>query len=142
MMFTEGRLLCFDPFHFKNGNIPKRKYFIVLGQLDDEVIMASLPTSKDHLPENISVERGCVNIPDSLINAYIFSPEDYVTNSFRFKVPTFVYGEQVDEYNKNYIAGMQSSIEDLGLLHKPLFEELKSCLKQSMHIKRRYKKCL
>ena len=54
MMFTEGRLLCFDPFHFKNGNIPKRKYFIVLGQLDDEVIMAS-----GSFTQGSSIELSC-----------------------------------------------------------------------------------
>lgn len=141
-MFTEGRLLYFDPFYFKNGNMSKPKYFIVLGHLDNEIIMASLPTSKDHLPENVLQQRGCVNIPDSVINVYIFNTDDEVTENFKFKVPTFVYGEQVDEYSKDYIIGMQSKVKDLGILKEPIFMELKSCLRQSIHLKKRYKKHL
>ena len=43
-MMTEGTLLYCDPFVFKNGATPKPKYFIVLANTDDEVIVASLPT--------------------------------------------------------------------------------------------------
>ena len=45
-MFQAGELIKFTPFVFKSGNQPKPKYFIVLGQIDDNVMMANLPTSK------------------------------------------------------------------------------------------------
>lgn len=61
-MYQPGELLRFSSFEFKNGRQPKPKYFIVLGHIDDKVMMASLPTSKDHVPADAVVEHGCVNI--------------------------------------------------------------------------------
>lgn len=69
---TEGTLLYFDPFVFKNGAAPKRKYFIVLANMDDGLMLASLPTSKDHVPADAEVIRGSVNIPERGVNAYVF----------------------------------------------------------------------
>lgn len=51
-MYQTGELIKFSPFVFKNGNQPKPKYCIVLGQIDDKVMLASLPTSKDHVPSD------------------------------------------------------------------------------------------
>lgn len=56
---TEGTLLYCEPFVFKNGATPKPKYCIVLGQIGDKVMMVSLPTSKDHVPADAMMERGC-----------------------------------------------------------------------------------
>jgi len=100
-MYEVGDLLKFSPFEFKNGNRPKPKYFIVLGHIDDKIMMACLPTSKDHVPADAAVERGCVDIKKRGVNAFVFSPDDMVTPSFSFPRPTFVYGEQVDEYEKS-----------------------------------------
>ena len=44
-MYEEGKLLKFAPFEFKNGNTPKPKFYVVLKHIDDEVMMASLPTN-------------------------------------------------------------------------------------------------
>ena len=65
-MYYTGELIKFSPFVFKNGNQPKPKYCIVLGQINDKVMMANLPTSKDHVPSDVMVERGCVDIPERL----------------------------------------------------------------------------
>ena len=100
-MYEVGDLLKFSSFEFKNGNRPKPKYFIVLGHIDDKIMMACLPTSKDHVPADAAVERGCVDIKERGVNAFVFSPDDLVTPSFSFSRPTFVYGEQVDEYEKS-----------------------------------------
>lgn len=91
-MYQTGELIKFSPFVFKNGNQPKPKYCIVLGQIDDKVMLASLPTSKDHVPSDVMMERGCVDIPERGVNAFVFSTSDQVTSSFRFPRPTFVYG--------------------------------------------------
>ena len=41
-MYQTGELIKFTPFVFKNGNQPKAKYCIVLGQIADKVMMVSL----------------------------------------------------------------------------------------------------
>ena len=45
-MYQTGELIKFSPFVFKNGNQPKPKYCIVLGQIDDKVTASfSFPRS-------------------------------------------------------------------------------------------------
>ena len=73
-MYHTGELIKFSPFVFKNGNQPKPKYCIVLGQVNDKVMMANLPTSKDHVPSDVMVEHGCVDIPERGVNAFVFNP--------------------------------------------------------------------
>lgn len=141
-MFQEGELLRFSPFIFKNGSQPKPKYFIVLGYIDNNVMMASLPTSQDHVPADVVVERGCVDIRERGVNAYVFNPADLVTPTFRFPLPTFVYGEQVDEYEQTYLDSMNSVIEHLGVLDSQIFSDLKECLKRAVLIRRKYKALL
>lgn len=142
MKYAEGHLLRFTPFVFKNGAPPKKKYYIVLKHLDDKLMMASLPTSKDHIPGDVAVISGCIHIPERAVNAYVFMPNQDVTDNHCFPLPTFIYGEQVDEYSQKYLDDMDSMVEDLGLIHNSLFQELKLCLKKSTLIKRKYRKLL
>ena len=141
-MYHTGELIKFSPFVFKNGNQPKPKYCIVLGQINDKVLMANLPTSKDHVPSDVMVESGCVDIPERGVNAFVFNPSDQVTSSFRFPRPTFVYGEQVDEYEQKYLDEMGGSIERLGQIEPSLFQTIKACLKKARLLKRKYRKLL
>ena len=141
-MYPEGQLLRFTPFVFKNGAKPKPKFFIVLKHLDDKLMMASLPTSQDHIPCDIIYSSGCVNVAERSVNAYVFMPNETVTDSFSFIKPTFVYGEQVDEYALMYLNEMDTSFEDLGIIQHDLFSQLKECLKQSALLKRKYRKLL
>lgn len=139
---TEGTLLYCDPFVFKNGAMPKPKYFIVLANTDDGVMLASLPTSKDHVPQDAEVVRGAVNIPERGVNAYVFEAGDQVTDSFAFPRRTFVYGEQVDDYTEEDLNAMGGVIQNLGILKPELLADLKACLKQASNIKRKYIKWL
>ena len=139
---TEGTLLYCDPFVFKNGAIPKPKYFIVLANTDDGMILASLPTSKDHVPADAEVVRGAVNIPERSVNAYVFEAGDPVTDCFAFPRRTYVYGEQVDDYTEADLDAMNSNIQNLGVLKPELFADLKDCIKQATNIKRKYLKWL
>jgi hypothetical protein len=141
-MYKEDQLLKFSPFVFKNGNAPKPKYFVVLKHIDDEVMMASLPTSKDHIPSDAVVSDGCVDIPERQVNAFVFSPSTQVTETFHFSVPTFVYGEGVDEYDQQYLDKMNAEIEDLGNMESTLFLQLKDCIKKAALLKRKYRKLL
>lgn len=139
---TEGTLLYCDPFVFKNGATPKPKYFIVLANTDSGVMLASLPTSKDHVPQDAEVVRGAVSIPERGVNAYVFEAGDQVTDCFAFPRKTFVYGEQVDDYTEEDLEAMGGSIQNLGVLKPELLAELRKCLKQAPNIKRKYIKWL
>ncbi len=141
-MYKIGELLRFSPFEFKNGNQPKPKFFIVLGEIDDKVMMAVLPTSKDHIPVDVEVEQGCVNVPERGVNAYVFNPNVPATTTFFFSKPTYVYGEQVDEYEYSYLEAMDSRVEHLGLIDSTIFQEMKDCLKKAPLLRRKYRRFL
>src|SRR5574344_1223232 len=102
-MFEEGNLLKFSPFNFKNGATPKDKYFIVLKNINDGLLLATLPTSKDHVPSDISNAQGCIELPDSQVNVYVFKAKEVIANTinntpFSFVLNTFVYGADVELY--------------------------------------------
>lgn len=141
-MYEAGDLLKFSPFEFKNGNLPKPKYFIVLGHIDDKVLMAALPTSKDHVPADAVIDRGCVDIRERGVNAYIFNPNEKVTATFSFPRQTFVYGEQIDEYEQKYLDEMDSSVENLGQIESQTFQDLKDCIKKAQLLRRKYRSLL
>lgn len=141
-MFKEGQLLRFNNFVFKNGANPKPKFFVVLRNMDDDILMASLPTSKDHIPDSAAVVSGCVNIPERCVSAFVFAADQKVTEQFAFPLRTFIYGEQVDEYSQRYLDSMPAGYDDLGILDESLFADLRDCLKHSPLIKRKYSRLL
>ena len=141
-MFEQGQLLKFTPFTFKNGANPKPKYFIVLGKMNKDVVIASLPTSKDHIPNSITAGSGCVNDMERNVNAYIFRECELVTDTFSFPRKTFVYAEQVDEYSCKYLSNMQTETDDLGLIFPELLKDIVDCLLSSCMLKRKYRNVL
>jgi hypothetical protein len=78
-LYSPGKLIYFDPFYFKNGDESKPKYFLVLKVIDNNVILASLPSSKIHLPATQPIAHGCLEIPESGINCYIFEANKPIT---------------------------------------------------------------
>jgi len=66
-MFAPGTLIYFTPFYFENGNF-KNKYFLVLANTGNDIIVASLPTSKDHIPDSIIKKHGCISNESMRIN--------------------------------------------------------------------------
>lgn len=146
-MFDVGSLLFFRPFLFKNGRMPEPKFFVVLGTIEEGVVLASLPTSKDHVPAVYGDKAGCLNDDEQRFNAYKFNAGVSVTiTDFSFEKPTFIYGEQLDTYPLSAFIEQQrngeTTIEELGQLKEDLLGELKLCLKKSMKVKRKFKKCL
>ena len=81
-----------------------------------------------------AVERG--------VNAFVLNPSDQVTPSFRFPRPTFIYGEQVDEYEQKYLDEMGSTVEQLGQIESALFQAIKDCVKKAKLLRRKYKNLL
>ena len=145
--FVDCQRTCFNPFIFPDGGDPKPKFFIVLGEIDETVLLASLPTSKDHIPSDIEVKSGCLEIPDRMVNAYIFLANEVVTdNGFFFEKNTFIYGQNIKTYNSVAFLGQTASskvvIEKKGKLKDEVFTALKDCLKNSDSVRKRFKQYL
>ena len=150
-MFEIGNLLLFRPFLFKNGAIPKDKFFLVLENVDGELLLASLPTSKDHVPSDMEVKHGCLELSERFVNVFVFmSGEEilYKANGerFSFSKNTFVYGANLDVYNVSQFELQerlaQTTIELIGTLDVEIFNELKDCLANSKMVKNKYRKML
>lgn len=63
-------------------------------------MLASLPSSQVHLPTSQSIVHGCLEIPDSGINCYIFEAKRPVTTSgWCFDYNTFLYGFWLDDFD-------------------------------------------
>lgn len=68
IMFEPENLLYFNPFIFPDGGDPKPKFFVVLGEIGDTMLLASLPTSKDHIPSDVTLTSGCIEIAERMVN--------------------------------------------------------------------------
>jgi hypothetical protein len=140
-MFTPGNILYFNPFYFKDGT-NKRKYFIVLRSDQPDVIVASLPTSIDHIPGFIPKKHGCINIEKINFNCYLFIKEKVITdNGWSFPIDTYVYGGQVDTFDKGIFEEIYAvegvDYELKGKLVEIEFENLKKCIINSLSVKRK-----
>jgi len=78
-LYTPGKLIYFDPFFFKDGSKSKPKYFLVLKIIENKIVLASLPSSKNHLPATQSIKHGCIEILESCINCYVFEKDKPIT---------------------------------------------------------------
>ncbi len=142
-MYQEGNIIYFTPFYFKNGNPAKPKYFVILKVNDANTIMASLPTSKDHIPAKDVVKSGCIELPEINLNCFVFSPEETVTECNKsFPFMTYIYGSQLDFYN---LADMYDIYRNDGIdyvlwgkMKQPTFNRLKQCLKNSKAVKQKF----
>ena len=147
IMFEPGNLLYFNPFIFPDGGDPKPKFFVVLGEVDETVLLASLPTSKDHIPSDVEVTSGCLEIPERMVNAYTFLANEVVTeNGFFFEKNTFIYGQNIKTYNTAAFLQQQTTsqteITEKGKLKDEIFTSLKDCLKNSDAVRKKFKKYL
>lgn len=146
-MFQSGTLLYFNPFYFKNGAASKPKYFIVLKDIDDKLILASLPSSRIYLPHRVPEDHGCIEIPEGCITCYLFEAGRTIcTNGFAFPKLTAVYGEQLDQYDKSIIEDNYPvpgvDYEIIGQLLPEQLADLLQCLRNSSVVKRRYRQML
>ncbi len=145
-MFEEGELLYFEPFIFPDGGTPKNKYFVVLKEMQNDFLLASLPTSKDHVPSDVTYEKGCLEMPERNVNIFVFKAQEPVTSSFSFPLPTFIYGALLRKYPRQsfcqLIASGEIKVRSLGQINETLFRELIDCLRHSAMVKGKYRKLL
>ena len=145
--FQQGGILYFDPFIFPDGGSPKPKYFLVLKHIDDTLLLASLPTSKDHIPEYIEKRHGCIERSDISFNCYYFDPSVVICdNGFSFPVETYVYGFRLQAFNLNNLllqdVSNDTKIEVCGILTDDEYQAIIRCLTNSPEVKRGYRKML
>jgi hypothetical protein len=146
-MYVAGNLIYFDPFYFKDGAASKPKYFLVLKVIDDTAILASLPSSVDHLPRNIEIKHGCIEIPEGCINCYVFKANSVITkNNWSFQLDTFLYGQWIDDFSVELLNDIypveEIDYEIIGELTDAELKNVIDCFKSSASVKRKYKKML
>jgi len=146
-VYTPGKLIYFDPFHFKDGSQPKPKYFLVLKVVNDNVILASLPSSVNHLPSMQVLSHGCLEIPDACINCYIFEPGRPVTTSgWSFSFHTMLYGNWLDDFDVKVLEANYSiqgvDYEIVGELTEHELKSIINCFASSSTVKRKYRRLL
>ena len=135
-MYSPGRILYFVPFYFKNGNAAKPKYFIVLHNDGVNTVLASLPTRADHVPSTLEIKHGCLNLDEANFNCYHFEANKVIaTNGWGFKLPTFVYGSQIDNYELSILKDdyqlESAEYEIIGMLKREEFKKLIDCFLNS-----------
>lgn len=146
-MYSAGKLIYFDPFHFTNGAPSKPKYFLVLKVIESNAVLVSLPSSVNHLPQLQPLTHGCLELPDSCINCYIIEPGKAITKSgWSFPLHTILYGNWLDDVEISLMEA-RYSIEgvDYEIIGEILDEELKKiieCFANSSSVKRKYKRIL
>ncbi|MBP5371193.1 MAG: hypothetical protein J6Y55_04635 [Bacteroidales bacterium] len=145
--FEKGSILYFSPFIFDNGNAPKNKYFLVLQCTEQNVILASLPTSQDHVPTMLEKTHGCINQSDINFNCYLFEKGRVVcTNGFSFPKETYVYGFRLQLFDLYVFAVQENNdetkIEVKGCLSEEEYNAVILCLKNSSSVKRKFKAML
>ncbi|MCD8291168.1 MAG: hypothetical protein LUC91_06665 [Prevotella sp.] len=141
----------FRSFVFKNGAIPQDKFFVVLKKQEGNILLASLPTSKDHVPSDVNLKRGCTDIPERMFNAFVFLCGEHIAmkddgTPFAFNKHTFIYGTDLDMYPAEQFdlqkKMKQTVIEKIGVLKEAHFNELVACLSGSKMVKNKFRKML
>jgi hypothetical protein len=147
-LFTEGQLLYFAPFYFKNGINAKPKFFLILRNVDNFSVVASLPTKVDNAPSLINGQHGCIDIPDRQFNCYIFAAGKPVCeNGFSFNLNTHIYGDQIDTYMIESLT-VSNTIQHgkdyhiIGMLTETELKNLKDCIVNSSSVKQKIRKML
>jgi hypothetical protein len=140
-------ILFFPNFIFKNGAPPKPKFFITLKNIKNEIVVVSLPSSQDFVPDNIKVE-GCIEYPERSISCFCFFKNKDICNDtgFKFAKDTFIYANYVDTYSLIKLSG-HYPIQGIdyvvkGTLSNPYKSNLLNCLKNSHDLKRKIQKLL
>lgn len=146
-MFEEGNILYFDPFYFKNGNTAKPKYFVVLKNINQNSILASLPTRKDNIPNNFEVQIGCNEFFLNNTSCFFIPKNLEITlNKKSFDFNTFLYGFQIDDYDSNLLKEIYpnegTDFIVWGKFKQNIFEEIVNCFKNSKSVKNKYRKIL
>ena len=125
----------------------KNKYFIVLAANQESTLIATLPTSKDHIPANVIKIHGCIDLPEINFNCYYFEAHKSIAESgWGFPLETYIYGPQVAEFNKTNFENIYSveeiDYEIVGKLKATELTAIQNCVKNSRTVKRKIRRAL
>ena len=144
-MYIPGTVIYFTPFYFSDGN-SKNKYFLILANNGDNIIVASLLTSKDHIPNSIKKKHGCISNDVMRIICYFFEKNRIISEcgTFGFPKNTYIYGEQIDFFDLKLLQSIYKKGDYVVQckLSDTEFESAKDCLKNSGVVTRKFKKYL
>jgi len=112
--------------------------------INQKTIVASLPTRKDAIPENETIENGCIELPNINLNCFVISSNQKITDCEKqFDFATHLYGHQIDDYEidelKEIYPNEGSDYVIWGKMKMEIFEKLIDCFKNSKSVKRKYK---
>jgi hypothetical protein len=146
-MLEERNIIFFQPFYFPDGgSAPKDKFFIVLKDIGDETLLASLPTSKFQLPNTIDVTHGCISDEELRICTYCFKANKIISEdeSWSFQKDTFLQGFRLKEYEKGLLTSIYKfegvDFEILGKLSQAEYDNIVACFRNSKTVKRAYRR--
>lgn len=144
-MFEERALFRFNPFYFKDGTAPKDKYFLVLKNIGNQTVIASLPSGQNYVPfPDKNVAHGCIDIQELNYKCYCIESGVQITNKgFSFPKNTFLYGRWVDDFELDILEETYTienvDYEDLGKISTEMYQDILKCLENSSQIKRKFK---
>ena len=112
------------------------------------ILVASLPTSRDHVPRSMGKRHGCINDDAMRVNCYFFEAGTIISEcgGFGFERDTYIYGEQITFVDMPVMRSVyKREGEDYRVLCKlsnAEFQSIKECLKGSGVVKNKFKRCL
>lgn len=147
-MFEEKSLLYCTPFYYKDGNAPSPKYFLVLKNLGNGLLIANLPSSQNYVPfPQQNLRHGCIDLPHLNFSCFCMDARRTVTDTgYAFPLPTFIYGKWVEDYSLETL-GLTYRVKDedyeyCGKINDDIYVEIIDCLKKSTSIKKKFKKMM
>ncbi len=105
----------------------------------------------DHVPSDVKLKRGCMDIPERMFNVFVFLHGEHIAmkddgTPFAFNKHTFIYGSDLDMYPAEQFDMQkkmkQTVIEKIGVLNEAHFNELVACLSGSKIVKNKFRRML
>lgn len=151
-MLDEGNLIYFTPFRFPDGKTePKPKFFIVLKNVSDKIILASLPTRRDNVPASRDGQLGCIEFTNEVdgfdMACYRIGVKDDFLEGVEnpFHKETHLYGSNLKHYAYTYFDEYPFEGVDyviVGKIKRKVFKEMVECFKTNKAVKRGYQQML
>lgn len=145
MTFADGTLLYIYDYRIPNSEVIKNKFFLVLKQIEGELILCSLPSSVPH--NGVISSTGCHRDAAIHLDCYAILPNTKVCcdTGYSFPIETYIYGRSVDlvnqiKFNQQYFYRLDYEIK--GVLDPNLLDDIKNCLKSSESIRNKFKKLI
>lgn len=146
-MFVSGNILHISNYDFEDSKTaPKNKYLVVLHNDSNTIIVGTLTTSQDYVPDEDKKE-GCIKIDAKCIHCFHFPANKQIgENGYCFSKNTFIYIER--NIFTREIAYLVSKYGDKGnialedRLSSAVYKELLLCIHKGQFVKRGIKKML